>query len=37
MLARMDPATYAEHWEIESKHLSSAGLYERLSEIAPPG
>jgi len=33
----MDPATYAERWEIESKHLSSAGLYERLSEIAPPG
>lgn len=37
MLARMDPATYAEHWETESKHLGSAGLYERLSEIAPPG
>ncbi len=37
MLARMDPATYAEHWEIESKHFSSAGLYERLIDIAPPG
>jgi len=34
---RMDPKTYAEHWEKESTLFESKGVYRRLSEITPKG
>lgn len=35
MLVRLDPKTYAEHWEKESTFFESKGVYKRLSEITP--
>lgn len=32
---RMDPKTYAEHWERESTLFERNGIYKRLSEITP--
>lgn len=37
MQVRMDPKTYAEHWEKESTLFESKGIYKRLSEITPNG
>jgi hypothetical protein len=37
MLMRLDPKTYAEHWEKESALFESKGVYKRLSEITPKG
>lgn len=37
MLVRLDPKTYAEHWEKESALFESKGVYKRLSEITPKG
>lgn len=37
MMVRMDPQTYAEHWEKESTLLENQGMYERLGAITPAG
>jgi hypothetical protein len=36
-MVRMDPQTYAEHWEKESILLDGQGIYERLRAITPAG
>jgi hypothetical protein len=37
MYQRMDPKTYAAHWEHESAQIEDQGAYKRLSSITPDG
>lgn len=37
MLKRMDPKTYAAHWEHESTQIEEKGAYKWLSSITPDG